>query len=385
MREREVLYSSLSPSQAETDVLVLGAFEEGLEEEASRLDALLGGALEEMRREEMKGEVGETAFLRLREAEGVRARRICLVGLGKKDKLSPETLRRAAGSAARASRERGGRDLALALPAREDVSSRVRAVVEGAMLGLYRFPGYRSKPEEREVERLTVLGPEEGREAFEKGLLLARCTSLARDLTNEPANRLTPEIFARRAEEEAQKAGLEVEVWDEKRCEEEGMGAFLGVARGSKEPPRLVHLRYRAGEDIPTLALVGKGITFDSGGISIKPSEGMDEMKMDMAGAAAVLAACLALPALRPRVNVWGLLPLTENMPGGRAQRPGDVVRACNGKTIEVANTDAEGRLILADAVAWAVKGGAGRGRRRERGCGFFPPTPSTGSSTRAR
>ena len=186
---------------------------------------------------------------------------------------------------------------------------------------------------------------------------MGEAQNLARELSNEPANRLTPTVFAERARAVAAEAGLEFELLDRARIEQLGMGALLGVAAGSDEPPVLIVMRYRPGNDsghAVHLGLVGKGITFDTGGISIKPADGMEKMKYDMAGGAAMIAAMRAIARLKPAVPVTALVPATENMPGGRAQRPGDIVTSLSGKTIEVINTDAEGRLILADALAYA-------------------------------
>ncbi|HKC84515.1 MAG TPA: leucyl aminopeptidase, partial [Blastocatellia bacterium] len=196
----------------------------------------------------------------------------------------------------------------------------------------------------------------------ERGRIIAEATNFARELINEPANVITPTELARRAEDMAREHGLEFDALDEARMKELGMGAFLGVAQGSAEPAKMITLTYAPKtESKETIAIVGKGITFDTGGISIKPSDGMEKMKYDMAGGATAIGAMRAIAQLKPQVKVIGVVPTTENMPGGRAQRPGDVVRAMSGKTIEVINTDAEGRLILADAVAYARKLGATR------------------------
>jgi leucyl aminopeptidase len=222
---------------------------------------------------------------------------------------------------------------------------------------------HKKEPEDkREIRELTLVEADASRvEAVrlgaERGHVSAEATTWARDLANEPANFMTPSELADRARQVAQEQGLEYEVLERKDMEELGMEALLGVAQGSQQPPKLIILRYRgAGPEAKTLGLVGKGITFDSGGISIKPSQGMQEMKADMAGGADVIAAIRALAQLKAKVNVTAIVPATENMPGGSAQRPGDVVRAMNGKTIEVVNTDAEGRLILADALCYARK-----------------------------
>ncbi|MFZ0924665.1 MAG: leucyl aminopeptidase, partial [Candidatus Acidiferrales bacterium] len=198
--------------------------------------------------------------------------------------------------------------------------------------------------------------------AIERGKIIGESENFARDLINEPSNRLTPRMLASRAEAMAKEAGLEVDILDEKRIAELKMGALLGVARGSEEPPRLIIVRYRPAqkkEGAPVLALVGKAVTFDTGGISIKPALNMEEMKTDMSGGATMLAVLRALARLKPSIEIMAVVPATENMPGGRAQTPGDVQIAMSGKSIEVINTDAEGRLILADAICYAKKLGA--------------------------
>jgi leucyl aminopeptidase len=201
---------------------------------------------------------------------------------------------------------------------------------------------------------------EEVKRGVDRGRIVAEAANFAREVINEPSNVLTPTELARRAEETAKDYGLEFEALDEAQMKELGMGALLGVAQGSAEPAKLIVMRYTPkSESKETIAIVGKGITFDTGGISIKPADGMEKMKYDMAGGATTIAAMRAIAQLKPEVNVLGIVPATENMPGGRAQRPGDVVRAMTGKTIEVINTDAEGRLVLADAVAYARKLGA--------------------------
>jgi leucyl aminopeptidase len=197
--------------------------------------------------------------------------------------------------------------------------------------------------------------------AVERGVVLGECSNLARELANEPGNTLTPAVFAERAKAVATGAGVKVEVLDEKKIASLKMGMLLGVARGSQEPPRLVILRHEPANAIPgvVLGLVGKGITFDTGGISIKPAENMDKMKDDMSGGAAVIAAMSAIARLKAPVNVVGIVPMTENMPGGRAVKPGDILTSAEGKTVEILNTDAEGRLVLGDALWYARELGA--------------------------
>jgi leucyl aminopeptidase len=223
-----------------------------------------------------------------------------------------------------------------------------------------------SDKEEKLIEQMIVATVEGDSQSLvqsaERGRILAEAANLAREIINEPSNLMTPTELARQAEEVAQKYGLELDVLDEARMKELGMGALLGVAQGSAEPAKMIVLTYTPSAEPTsneTIAIVGKGVTFDTGGISIKPSDGMEKMKYDMAGGATTIAAMRAIAQLKPAINVIGIVPAVENMPGGRAQRPGDVVRSMLGKTIEVINTDAEGRLILCDAVAYAIKLGA--------------------------
>jgi leucyl aminopeptidase len=253
-----------------------------------------------------------------------------------------------------------------------DAPSTASAAVEGAIIGLFEPDKYRTiDKEERAVERLVVVAAGADEEALrsgaERGRVVGESVNFTRDLANEPGAYMTPTIMAERAQEIANEFGLDIDVLDQARMEQEGMGALLSVARGSDQPPKMMVLTYMPdgkqgvedGEDY--LALVGKGITFDTGGISIKPSENMELMKYDMTGGATVLGVMRAVAQLKPPIPVLGVVPSTENMPSGKATKPGDVVRAMTGKTIEVINTDAEGRLILADAVSYAKKLGATR------------------------
>lgn len=349
------------PDEVETAALVLAVPKEEGESTWRRVDEALGGALGRLRESgEFTGGAGSTVVLHT--LGRLPAERVVLAGLGEKARVDGERVRQAVARAVLAAREAGARRAVLANSPGDflDPARAARAAVEGALLALYRFDRHQSKKAEKQVEEIVLADEEDLSEAGRRGRVLAEATALARDLANEPGNHMPPRALAEEALRVAGEAGLEAEVWDESRLEAEGMGALLGVARGSEEPPRLISLRYRCGRsEAPLLALVGKGLTFDSGGICIKPAEGMEDMKMDKSGGATVIAALRAIAALRPDLDVVGVVPAAENMPGGRAQRPGDVVRACNGKTIEVINTDAEGRLILADAVAHAARLGA--------------------------
>jgi leucyl aminopeptidase len=237
------------------------------------------------------------------------------------------------------------------------------AIAEGALLGLYSFAKYK-KPEYEDIEEMLIVVREREKvpiveAAIGKGKLVASATNLARDMVNEPANYMTPTRMAEIAKEIAGKYNLELKVFDREDMEAMGMGAILGVAKGSNQPPKLIVLSYKGDEGSQrTMGFLGKGITFDSGGISIKASEGMEEMKDDMAGAAAVMTALGAIAQLKPKINVTAVIPATENLPSGTALKPGDILKAMNGKTIEVISTDAEGRLILADALSYAAKQG---------------------------
>jgi leucyl aminopeptidase len=296
----------------------------------------------------------------------LRAERLLLIGAGKREDFSLDSVRRVTGSAARFLRAKGARSMSILRRSQLDIGKSAQAAVEGVLLGLFEPDMYKTEnKEERRIEELILLAAAPGSEdalaqGVERGRIIGDAVNLARELSNEPSSTLTPSELAERAKETANKFGLEIDVLDEARMKELGMGALLGVARGSDEPAKLVVLRYTADEsDSNVIAIVGKGITFDSGGISIKPAEGMEKMKYDMSGAAATLAAMRAIAQLKPRANVIGVMPTTENMPSGRAYKPGDVLRAMSGKTIEVINTDAEGRLILADAISYARKLGA--------------------------
>jgi leucyl aminopeptidase len=289
--------------------------------------------------------------------------RIVVVGLGPRRQLTAEVVRRAAAAGLRRARDLGARTVAIELLGdRLSPRRRAHAVVEGAILGTYAFERYKREPNEKFVAQLIVQHPDarlarEVAAGVRTGETFARATWLARDLVNAPANEVHPTHLAGVAEEIAREAGLRVEVLDRAECERLGMGAFLGVAAGSEQPPRFIHLTYvPRGRPSRRVAVIGKGITFDAGGLDLKTAEGMLRMKDDMSGAAAVLGIMRALPRLAPRVEVHGLIAATENMPSGSALRPGDIVRAMNGTTIEIGNTDAEGRLTLADAICYAAQ-----------------------------
>ncbi len=356
----------------EADALVVTVYEGEKTDDGAlkELDERTGGIISDLLGgDEMRGKQGDMVYVY--RPGGIRARRLLLVGAGKREEFSFDTVRKVSGTAARFLRGKGARSVAVLRRSTLELGRSAQSVVEGALIGLFEPDMYKTEnKEERRIDELILVAATPGSEdalaeGVECGRIIGEAVNFARELANEPSSTLTPTELAERAKETAARFGLEIDVLDEARMKELGMGALLGVARGSDEPARLVVLRYTPdesepmGNDADVIAIVGKGITFDSGGISIKPAEGMEKMKYDMSGAAATLAAMQAIAQLKPRVNVIGLMPATENMPSGRAYKPGDVLRAMSGKTIEVINTDAEGRLILADAIAYARKLGA--------------------------
>ena len=298
---------------------------------------------------------------------GLAASKLLVVGAGKQEKFNGAQARRLSGAAVRALRARGVRELAWVLdePARDPAS--IQAVVEGALLADYDADRYRTERNgDRRIDSLRLatngapLG-EPAHTALERGRILGEAQNFVRDLVNEPSNLMTPTLLAQRAQDVAAHFGLECQVLGPEEIRGLKMGAFWAVAQGSDEPARLIVLRYEpAGAPAePVVGLIGKGITFDTGGISIKPADAMHEMKTDMAGGATMLGVMRAIAQLKPRVRVLAIVPATENMPSGRAYKPGDVITSMSGKTIEILNTDAEGRLVLADALTYAKQLGA--------------------------
>jgi leucyl aminopeptidase len=338
--------------QVEAGALIVPVFEGRKEERFGAGDLLEAG--------EIAGKPLE--LLLLHHVAGVAATRVLLAGAGKAEKFDPAEMRKLAGAAVRHLKSKAVKSIAMALDPEHASADFASAAVEGAILGEYEPDRYKTDDgEKKSVDRFTVVAAGEDLEdAVTRGRIVAEAQNFARALVNEPANLLTPNKVAEAARSMASEYGLECQVLDSERMELLGMGALLGVARGSAEPPALVVIRYRPREGKSTshLGLVGKGVTFDSGGISIKPADGMEKMKYDMAGGAAMLGAMRAIAQLKPAIAVTAFIPCVENMPGSRAQRPGDIVTAMSGKTIEVINTDAEGRLILADALTYARKQG---------------------------
>jgi leucyl aminopeptidase len=303
---------------------------------------------------EFTGKASEISILH--GPSGAKAKRLVYAGMGPQDKATTSAARNLTGTVLRTLKGKGLHTLSIDLgPSPAD--DLVAAVVEGAMLGNFEVNRYHTDPKkvEKYIDSCTVFGGSQA--ALDRGRILGEAQNYARMLANEPGNLLTPTKLAEHAKEVAAACGLEIDVLDEARMRELGMGSLLGVSIGSAEPPALIVMKYQpasAPSSGDHLGLVGKGVTFDTGGISIKPSEGMEKMKYDMAGGAAVIGAMQAISKLKPSLPVTALIPTVENMPGSRAQRPGDIVTSMDGKTIEVLNTDAEGRLILVDAITYA-------------------------------
>ena len=353
-------------AKIEADAIVVNLFE-GVEQAGgatAAVDKALDGVISSLiSRGEIKGKFGEVGIVHT--FGKLPAGIVAIAGLGKRQDFNVDKIRGVAGEFCRALRKLNYHKIATILHGAGiggiESEASAEAIAEGALLGLYSFTKYK-KPEYEDIEEILIVVREKEQvsileAAIGKGKLMAEATSIARDMVNEPANYMTPSQMAEAAKEIASKYNLELKVFDRENMEAMGMGAMLGVAKGSSQPPKLITLAYKGDErSEKALGFLGKGITFDSGGISIKPSEGMGEMKDDMAGAAAVMAAIGAIAQLKPKINVTAIIPTTENLPSGTALKPGDVLKAMNGKTIEVISTDAEGRLILADALSYAQK-----------------------------
>jgi len=337
----------------ETAALILPVFQEQREERLGLGELFDAG--------EITGKPLECTLLH--NAPGLAAKRLLTVGAGKPAKFSAAELRKAVAAAVRHLKSKSITEASIWLDAPHAGADNIAAAVEGALLGDFEPDRYKTdKKDVKMLERFAVAVAEGGphlETAAERGRIVGEAQNFTRELANEPANRLTPTGLAEHARRVAEEFSLEYEALDRDRMAQLGMGSLLGVAIGSAEPPALIALRYRpaaATDGSVHLGLVGKGVTFDTGGISIKPADGMEKMKYDMAGGAAMIGAMRALAQLKPAIPVTALIPAVENMPGSRAQRPGDIVTSFSGKTIEVINTDAEGRLILADAITYAQK-----------------------------
>jgi leucyl aminopeptidase len=354
-------------AQSSTELLVIPVFEQDDLQDVSGLDGATGGEVSRAQTSgEFRGKLYELFFTPAAR-QGWKAHRVALVGAGPRKEFTTERLRRIATTAGLAARQRRVTTVALLYREHPGIEAPLaaQALAEGLILANYNGGSYKTGDEPRGwVERAEVVMPSGARsleDAVERGRILGECSNMARELANEPSNTLTPRVFADRAAALAKAAGLKVDVLSERRIEELNMGLLLGVARGSVEPPRVIVLTHEpnGAPAAPVLGLIGKGITFDTGGISIKPAENMDRMKDDMAGGAAVIAATIAAARLNAPVRIVAVVPATENMPSGTAVKPGDVLRGASGKTVEVLNTDAEGRLILGDGLWYAQQLGA--------------------------
>jgi len=367
-------FQAVSDSFEKLDVeaLAIAVFKDEKANEGllQKLDNATGGLVNSvLEAEEIKGKDGETAFLHVVGRDGLKAKRVLLVGVGERDDYASAKWFQLGGTATRTLRNKGLKNIAI-VPRSDGADETVAStIVQGAVYGVFEPDKYRTTDKEkRELEKVTIVIEGADKAAIsngvERGRIVGESMNFTRELANEPGGHLTPTGMAERAREIAGAFGLHIDVLDRDRMEQEGMGSLLSVARGSEEPPALIVLKYtpaEVGEIEGLLAFVGKGITFDSGGISLKPGENMELMKYDMTGGATVLGAMRAIAQLKPPIPVLGVVPCAENLPSGKATKPGDVVRAMTGKTIEVINTDAEGRLILADAIAYAKKLGATR------------------------
>ena len=335
------------------------------------VDSALGGAITDLIAEgDISGKRGENTLIY--SLGQLPARRVVVAGLGKRSDFDTDVARQVNAEVARLLASKGVKSYSTILHgagvAGLDAAESAQAAAEGIGLGLYSFEKYKSDAKDSPIEDVNVIEFDGSKldavtHGTGRGTVIAEAVNLAREMGNEPANYMTPTRMAEIALDVAQESRMELTVLDRSDIERLGMGSFAGVAQGTEEPPKFIVIRYTGDPDNPdnNLGLLGKGITFDSGGLDLKSAAGMLTMKSDMSGGACVIGAMKAIGAIRPRINVWGIVPATENMPGRRAQRPGDVVRAMNGKTIEIGNTDAEGRLVLADALCYAVENGLTR------------------------
>jgi leucyl aminopeptidase len=353
----------------DTEALVTYIFEETdpVQGRIAEIDQSAAGLLRKLAKSgELTGKVLE--FTLVHAPAGLKAARLLLVGAGKREQWNSATLRKIAGAGLRYLKSRSVKNFALLVREGNSTEEVAQAIAEGALTANFETDKYKTdKKNDKNIETVLVVGFSDaertaGEKGLSKGRIIADAQNFARDLVNEPSNKLTPRILAEKAAAMAKEAGLTVEILDEKKIADLKMGALLSVAQGGPEPPRVMVVTYTPANlkpGAPVIGLVGKAVTFDTGGISIKPADGMEKMKYDMAGGATMLGVMRALAALKPNVKVICVVPSTENMPGGTAQKPGDIQTAMSGKTIEVLNTDAEGRLILADGIHYAKQLGA--------------------------
>jgi leucyl aminopeptidase len=373
MRMKTTLKTT-TPSQIETECLVVTVLDaaESKDLNGDKSDkhdpkiqtddkAVLSAATDLIASGEVTGKTLETTLLH--KPQGLKAKRLLLIGGGKAKKFNSAELRKLAGAAVRAVKSKDLKSFAFVMPS--GVEDAAKVIVEGGLVGNFDADYYRSDRTKQKIEELIIVAPKADQQALaaqiEQGRIIGEAQNFARDLVNEPGNRMTPTVLADRAKKMCDEVGLQCDIYGGDKIRKMKMGAFWSVAQGSDEDPKLIVMRYepKAAPEKPVLGLVGKGITFDSGGISIKPADGMEKMKYDMAGGAAMIGAMRAIAQLRPKLRVIGIVCASENMPSGKAQKPGDVQIAMSGKSIEIINTDAEGRLVLADGLHYAQQLGA--------------------------
>ena len=351
--------------EVEAEVLVLTVFEDDLDDikYVQNIDEKMGGQLSRIIESgEIKGKFREFTLLH---SEGIGAKRLLIMGLGKRKDFSLDRIRSIAANSSRYSRRINVSEMAMTDFSHLDVPARDCgiAIAEGIVLGMYRFDKYKSKKKDKqkELQTLKIVASDEARakeleKSAQTGLTLGESANFARDLVNEPACFLTPTEFANRAQAVAQEHNIGIEVLDREDLEREGMGSYLAVSLGSDEPPKMIVMKYEGNPGGKTIGIVGKGVTFDSGGYDIKPSQGMLRMYGDMGGAAATLGAIQAVAAEKLPINVVAIMSMTENLVNGKAFKPSDILKSMSGKTIEVLNTDAEGRLVLCDSMTYIQK-----------------------------
>jgi leucyl aminopeptidase len=354
--------SVANPAEVETECLAVVVLDQGSKDKTEvGLQASDAGikdvAAEVIGTGEVTGKTFETTLLH--HPAKLKAKRLLLLGGGKAKNFTASELRKLAGAAVRFFKPKGIRSFAFLAPENIKSDEAVKAIVEGAFVGNFDPDTYKSDRKDQKIDSITVVARGEQaklQKAMDEARIIGESQNFTRDLVNEPSNRMTPTILAERARKMAQEVGLKFEAYGADKIKELKMGAFWGVAQGSDEPPALIVMRYEPTDApaTPVLGLVGKGVTFDTGGISIKPADGMEKMKYDMAGAAAMIGAMRAIALLKPKVRVTAIVCATENMPSGKAQKPGDIQIAMSGKSIEIINTDAEGRLVLADGLCYA-------------------------------
>ena len=360
--------NTASPSQIETECLVVAVLDTAENKNGDQTakpvpklqssdKALTAAAADLIAAGEVTGNMLETNLLH--KPQGLKAKRLLMIGGGKAKSFSSSELRKLAGAAVRSLKAKDLKSFAFVVPG-SGTEDGVKAIVEGALVGNFDPDYYKSDRKEQKIEELIIVAPQGEKRslqsAAEQGRIIGEAQNFTRDLVNEPGNRMTPTILADRAAKMCEETGLQCEIYGPDKIKELGMGAFWSVSQGSEEEPRLIVMRYEPSRAPKgrVLGLVGKGITFDSGGISIKPADGMEKMKYDMAGGAAMIGAMRAIAQLKPNLRVIGVVCASENMPSGKAQKPGDVQIAMSGKSIEIINTDAEGRLVLADGLHYA-------------------------------